>query len=366
MTKTMTEHEICSRARFVAILAVLGASACHMEEDAPLPAEEFREAPSSIEIVADGSEVTISWPTQPGSTYSVYRSTDPSFVITDPDVVQIAAGIPGWQYMDVYELDHDDPRVSSDDHDVGVFYQVVEHTAAGADHLLPKVGRVSAGLVPSRTIPLLGAQYEYAKVPLCLYPTPSDATVLQLEQSESIGGVHWWDAEAQHWVSPAGFDAVLDRRLGNVLSVRGAIDNAAPELPANGSDAHGFYDYFELTGVVMPAVPPVCGPWETSLYEGLNAVAWPVISAPTTAQAVRDAMPGDVSVGHWDVVEQQLRWYPDVPADPPPGVVSVATNDFSIEPCSAVYIDIETNGNMPDGTSISFIEGVWWPLYCAP
>lgn len=345
-------------------IVVVATSACEAVDD-PLAQEGFRSGVGvgmGVGIEAEGSLSTLAWPVNAGSTYAVYRSTRPNFTISDADAEELVSGLLVGELVDDFAIDHDDPLSSSDSHDVGVFYQVVEHTADGDERSLLRVGRVSLGLVPSHST---GSRY--AKVPLCLSPTPSDATVLQLESADLVAGAHWWDPLVQSWYSSASYDETMDLRLGNVLSLRGVIDDTAQAFPTNVDGTHRFGDYFELTGWVPPAVPPVCGPWAGGLYEGTTAVTWPVVSAPTMAADIRsvigNAVPGAVSVGYWDVVNQQLRWYPGVPASPPPTVVSTAVGNFRVEPCTAVYIDIDSGDGTPDGTRH---EGIWWPLYCAP
>lgn len=340
-------------ARYTIMIGALGALACETVEDPSQPTMEFRSGGSGLEIEANGSDVFLTWNAQPGSTYTVYRSTDPGFAIGDSGVAQFDLGAVGG-FSDTFLLDRDDPQDPNDSFHVGVFYQVVEHTAEGADQPMQKVGRVSVGLVPSRAIPLVGIQDRYSKIPLCLGPLPEDQTLQQLfDKDPVVAGIHWWDAPTQGWASPIGFYDVLEMRLGNVITVQGEIDN----WPAI------FSDHFELTGWVPPTSPPVCGPWATSLYEGTNAVTWPVLSGSTTADDLLQIVPGAVAIGRWDVVDQEFRWYPDVPSGAPPAAPSVAAGDFDVHPCRAIYVHIDSGDGDPPGP---LVEGTWWPPYCAP
>ena len=161
----------------------------------------------------------------------------------------------------------------------------------------------------------------------------------------------------------------MELGLGNVLTLRGEVDNVTHPFPLNLDGSHGYADYLEITGRVPPNPDIACGPLVSMLSVGNNAVTWPVSAEPMMASDVLAMTPGALAIGYWEVVPQQtIYWYPVVPDSPPPTVVpGAASGDFMLDPCSAVYVHIEAGDGSPDGSPDgTLMETGWWPPMCAP
>lgn len=357
-----------------------------------LALEVVPESCFDIEIVADGSQSTLWWQTEPELVYSVYRSTNPNFSYDGPDSTLLQLVVLGDEYVDDYALDLDDPLDPGDSHDVGVFYKVVARSPGmEVMYQFPTVGRTSSGYVTSLEInPWVSRRF--SKVPLCLEPTPSYTTLEQLDSQHyevtaatqatcfatgispeycemdlgtinPVGAIHWWDALGPlswmpgNWVSPESFYPVLDRELGEVLALEGVVLNIPP-YPDNGDGSHGYNHYFQLTG----RVPEPCE-MLAPLAGGNNDLVWPVTAGATTAQDLLEAIDGAAAIGYWDQPEQRIRWYPAVPDDdlPTATVPGGVTEDFAVEPCDAVYLHIDAA--TPDGEAV---PATWPPGIVCP
>lgn len=294
----------------------------------------------SVEILAEGSESTISWSHRSRSSYSIHRSTSPSFMAMGPDSQMLEDSLING-FIDDFSLDFYDPLHPEDPYELGAFYQVVEHLPGGELVFSPVMGRIGFGIMPSGFSVDLPFD-RYSKVPICLEPTPTWSLFEQLLHTtpEEIYG---WVPSSQSYWGTTSYGEVSNLGLGEALAMRAGV-RPGPVLPL---------DRFQLTGRV-----PEQGEMSVPLHEGDNSVVWPVTSDATTAQAIAAAVPGEIAVGFWDLFMQRIHWYPDVPADPPPGVLNVASPaGFVVEPCSHVHVHIDSQ----DGTAAGTELGASWP-----
>jgi hypothetical protein len=128
--------------------------------------------------------------------------------------------------------------------------------------------------------------------------------------------------------------------------------------PAAQFGDHGktWYDH-QLTGRVPAFEELVHG-----VYEGHNEVTWPVTALPTTASALLSG-PGHMkhatAIGSWSPGMSRVAWYPALPPVDLPGVDEVVSADFSITPCSALYVYIDAG--CAEGTELGGALGLTWP-----
>lgn len=276
-----------------------------------------------VEITADGTRATLYWGPRPNASYTIWRSTNPSFQPEDPDASIVATGLEEGTYMDDF--------VSRD----AVFYRVVENTFGGPPESSEVVGRIPVPV--RRTL----SHAQNSKIPLCLAPAPADAHQQMLLRERPLS-IHWWDPFMQSFAADGfPFEAVLDRAVGEVISVR-----TPPSPPP------AFVRY-QLTG----RVPSECE-IANGMVEGFNAVAWPVFYEPTMASRVLAMFPGAVAVGRWPVLQEgnQVEWYPAIPAKGLPGVTNTTRGDFEIPPCTALYVYMDVFADS-EGVPIDVI----WP-----
>lgn len=286
-----------------------------------------------VEITADGSVATLQWEPVPGATYSVYRSTDPDFMFTDPGATLVATGLTGGEYVDDFPQPPLFPY-NAFDYDDGVWYRVVEHTVQG-DASSAVVGRIRFAFSA-----MAGTSTRYGKLPLCLTPTPADAHLQRLldEQPEAI---HWWQPALQSYASDtAPFTSVLERKRGEVLTIQ------VP--PIEGTD----FVTYQLAG----RVPDPCE-LVTTLHEGINVVTWPVTAGVSTPPAVLAALPEALATGWWGTFSQSIARFTDGGLESFPWPYQPWSVAFPyIEPCSAVFLYIDT-GELPEGTPLDLT----WP-----
>lgn len=334
----MDDRDLPLAGLLVLAIGSIGVGACEAPAGEPGDPMELRGAPEDdgalmVEITANGSVATLRWFPEPGATYSVYRSTDPNFPALDPDATLLATGLTVGEYVDDFPTR---PLFPYDvfDHDSGVWYQVVEHTAEGGVSAAV-VGRIRFAVSTRSSAPL-----RYSKLPLCLVPTPA-AAHQQLLMNEQPEAIHWWQPERQRYASDtAPFTSVLARALGEVLTVQ--------EPPSSETD----FVTYQLAG----AVPDACE-LVTKLHEGINVVTWPVTADTSAPPAALSALPEALATGWWGPFSQSIVWFSDRALEAFPWDYTVWNRAYPyIPPCSAVFLYIDT-GDVPHGTPLD----ITWP-----
>jgi hypothetical protein len=304
-----------------------------------------------VEIEGGDFGANLHWPTRFGATYSVYRSSEewvefwtgvapnPRFDISDPGVERVAEGLTEGAYGESIPLFMGDPFAPS-----GVFYRVVEHTALG-DYPSEPVGRIPRLMWHSTPI---NPDVIDNDLPVCLDPTP-DETLQQQLLFHDVASITWWEPQAQGYAyDEPPFTSVVDIDVGTVLRVR-----PNPQFSPHGKT---WYDH-QLTGRVPAFEELVRG-----VYEGHNAVTWPVTAAPTVASALLSGpghMEHAIAVGQFSAGMGRIGWHPAIPPVALPGVDHVVVGDFSITPCSALYVYIDAGH--AEGTALGELEGLTWP-----
>ena len=245
-----------------------------------------------LEIDADGDDVVLAW-APIGTSYDVWRSTDPYFAPGDPGS-ELLASTTETSFVDADAACH-----SCDDR-----YYVVQ-----AD------GEPVSTTVGAHVIAVYGG---YNKIALSLL----DPDLVSASDLQPLGGAgfimaHRFQSSSQSWQSWAPGSAwEFPIALGETPVVQLSL----------GGPQHRV-----LTGYV-----PAPGELALPLFAGDNLVALPLTHPDMAASELLAAYPQASRIGRWDPATQTTRWYEG------PG-----SEDFVVPSGGDLHVDLTAGGSWP-------------------
>lgn len=250
-----------------------------------------------LEITADEGDVVVLWGSQGGGgpTYTVWRGSEPYYEPGDPGSIAIAQGLTDTIFVDANADADDEPY----------YYRVQVEDGGGA--LSTTAGKYVHTLHTG-----------YNKISQPLITDVADASTLS-DEIPQMWSAFSWDAVAQSWqgwYSGADFEP-FGFGLGDVPVV----------MPMWGTNAT-YHQY----GVV-----PDVDELQLSLWAGDNVVTVPLSYGDTMASDLMATVTGVTSVGQWDNVAQQMRWFGATAVD----------EDFEVLAGSAVHLVVTADSVWP-------------------
>lgn len=249
-----------------------------------------------LDIAADDGDVVVLWASQggTGSTYTVWRGSDPYYEPGDPDSIVLMQGLEQTIFVD--------PGADLDDEPY--YYRVTVEDDSGAASTT--VGKY-----------VHTVQFGYNKISQPLITEVTDAQALSEDLPSMFSALSWF-APGQYWRGwniDANF-APFSFSPGEVVVV----------MPQWGTDTT-YHQY--------GAVPDV-DELQLALSVGDNAVTVPLSYGDTTAEELLGSVPGVVEVGRWDADLQQVQ------------TLSVnGGDDFDVPAGSAVHLVVTAESVWP-------------------